>query len=119
LQTQVKLLRVLDGQPFYRLWGHPNKRNGVSIVAAANQGLKVAEKEGRFRQDLFHRLGQFQLRVPPLRERPEDIVALAEHFLRVKAPNKHLSEQAISALLSHPWPGNIRELRNLMARLAM
>src|SRR5207245_8736380 len=69
--------------------------------------------------DLFHRLGQFQLRVPPLRERPEDIVALAEHFLKLKAPAKHFSEQAISALLSHAWPGNIRELRNLVARMAM
>ena len=119
LQTQVKLLRVLDGQPFYRLGGHRKIRVDVRIVAATNQDLEAAVKEGRFRQDLFHRLGQFQLRVPALRERPEDIVALAEHFLRVKAPNKHLSEQAISALLSHPWPGNIRELRNLVARLAM
>ncbi len=119
LQTQVKLLRVLDGQPFYRLGGHRKIRVDVRIVAATNQDLEAAVKEGRFRQDLFHRLGQFQLRVPPLRERPEDIVALAEHFLRLKAPSKHLSEQAISALLSHPWPGNIRELRNLVARLAM
>ncbi len=119
LQTQVKLLRVLDGQPFYRLGGNRKIRVDVRIVAATNQDLEAAVKEGRFRQDLFHRLGQFQLRVPPLRERPEDIVALGEHFLRLKAPNKHLSEQAISAMLSHPWPGNIRELRNLVARLAM
>ena len=119
LQTQVKLLRVLDGQPFYRLGGHRKIRVDVRIVAATNQDLEAAVKEGRFRQDLFHRLGQIQLRVPPLSERPEDIVALAEHFLRLKAPNKNFSEQAISALLSHPWPGNIRELRNLVARMAM
>ena len=119
LQTQVKLLRVLDGQPFYRLGGHRKIKVDVRIVAATNQDLEAAVKEGRFRQDLFHRLGQFQLRVPPLRERPEDIVALAEHFLRLKAPNKSFSEQAISALLSHSWPGNIRELRNLVARMAM
>jgi transcriptional regulator with PAS, ATPase and Fis domain len=119
LQTQVKLLRVLDGQPFYRLGGNRKIRVDVRIVAATNQDLEVAVKEGRFRQDLFHRLSQFQLRVPPLRERPEDIVALTEYFLRLKAPNKVLSEQAISALLSHSWPGNIRELRNLVARLAM
>jgi PAS domain S-box-containing protein len=119
LQTQVKLLRVLDGQPFYRLGGHRKIKVDVRIVAATNQDLEVAVREGRFRQDLFHRLGQFQLRVPPLRERPEDIVALAEHFLRLKAPNKSFSEQAISALLSHAWPGNIRELRNLVARMAM
>jgi PAS domain S-box-containing protein len=119
LHTQVKLLRVLDGQPFYRLGGHRKIRVDVRIVAATNQDLEAAVREGRFRQDLFHRLGQFQLRVPPLRERPEDIVALAEHFLRLKAPRKNFSEQAISALLSHSWPGNIRELRNLVARMAM
>ena len=119
LQTQVKLLRVLDGQPFYRLGGHRKIKVDVRIVAATNQDLEVAVREGRFRQDLFHRLGQFQLRVPPLRERPEDIVALAEHFLRLKAATKNFSEQAISALLSHAWPGNIRELRNLVAKMAM
>jgi len=119
LQTQVKLLRVLDGQPFYRLGGHRKIHVDVRIVAATNQNLEAMVKDGRFREDLFHRLGQFQLRVPPLRERPEDIVALAEHFLRLKAPSKNFSSQAISALLSHAWPGNIRELRNLVARMAM
>jgi len=119
LQTQVKLLRVLDGQPFYRLGGHRKIRVDVRIVAATNQDLEKAVQEGRFRQDLFHRLGQFQLRVPPLRERPEDIVALAEHFLRLKAPDKNFSTGAVSALLSHSWPGNIRELRNLVAKVAM
>ncbi len=119
LQTQVKLLRVLDGQPFYRLGGNRKIKVDVRIVAATNQNLEAAVKEGRFREDLFHRLGQFQLRVPPLRERPEDIVALAEYFLRLKAPQKNFSAQAISALLAHSWPGNIRELRNLVARMAM
>jgi PAS domain S-box-containing protein len=119
LQTQVKLLRVLDGQPFYRLGGHRKIKVDVRIVAATNQDLEAAVRDGRFRQDLFHRLGQIQLRVPPLRERPEDIVALAEHFLRLKAPSKNFSTRAISALLSHSWPGNIRELRNLVAKMAM
>jgi two-component system, NtrC family, response regulator AtoC len=119
LQTQVKLLRVLDGQPFYRLGGHRKIKVDVRIVAATNQDLEAGVKAGRFREDLFHRLGQFQLRVPPLRERPEDIVALAEHFLRLKTPGKNFSGQAVSALLSHAWPGNIRELRNLVAKMAM
>lgn len=119
LHTQVKLLRVLDGQPFYRLGGHRKIRVDVRVVAATNQDLEAAVKDGRFRQDLFHRLSQFQLKVPPLHERPEDIVALAEHFLRLKAPAKHFSPQAISALLSHSWPGNIRELRNFVAKVAM
>jgi two-component system, NtrC family, response regulator AtoC len=119
LHTQVKLLRVLDGQAFYRLGGHRKIKVDVRIVAATNQDLEAAVNQGRFRQDLFHRLGQFQLRVPPLRERPEDIVALAEHFLRLKSPTKHFTPQAISALLAHAWPGNIRELRNLVAKAAM
>jgi PAS domain S-box-containing protein len=119
LHTQVKLLRILDNQPFYRLGGHRKIRVDVRVVAATNQDLESAVQNGRFRSDLFHRLRQFQLCVPPLRERPEDIVALAEHFLRLKSPTKHFSPQAISALLSHSWPGNIRELRNLVAKLAM
>lgn len=119
LQMQVKLLRVLDGQPFYRLGGHRKTKVDVRIVAATNQDLEAAVEAGRFRRDLFHRLGQFQLRVPPLRERPEDIVALAEHFLRLKAPAKAFAPSAISALLSSSWPGNIRELRNLVAKVAM
>src|ERR1700732_4612717 len=119
LQTQVKLLRVLDGQPFYRLGGHRKIKVDVRIVAATNQDLETAVKDGRFRQDLFHRLSQFQLRVPPLRERPEDVVALAEHFLRLKAPEKVFAPEVASVLLSHPWPGNIRELRNLVAKMSM
>jgi len=119
LQTQVKLLRVLDGYPFYRLGGHRKIQVDVRIVAATNQDLDAAVAAGRFRQDLFHRLGQFQLRVPPLRERPEDIVALAEHFLALKTPGSSFAPDAVSALLSHSWPGNVRELRNLIARVAV
>jgi len=119
LLMQVKLLRVLDGYPFYRLGGHRKIKVDVRIVAATNQDLDAAVKAGRFREDLFHRLGQFQLRVPPLRDRPEDIVALAEHFLNLKTPGSSFEPDAISALLSHPWPGNVRELRNLIARVAV
>ena len=119
LHTQVKLLRVLDGYPFYRLGGHRKIKVDVRIVAATNQDLEAAVTAGRFRQDLFHRLGQFQLRVPPLRERPEDIVALAEHFLHLKAPRSSFAPEAVSALLSYSWPGNVRELRNLVARVAV
>jgi PAS domain S-box-containing protein len=119
LHTQVKLLRVLDGYPFYRLGGHRKIKVDVRIVAATNQDLEAAVTAGRFRQDLFHRLGQFQLRVPPLRERPEDIVALAEHFLHLKTPGSSFVPDAVSALLSYSWPGNVRELRNLVARVAV
>jgi PAS domain S-box-containing protein len=119
LSTQGKLLRVLDGYPFYRLGGHRKITVDVRIVAATNQDLEAAVTAGKFREDLFHRLGQFQLRVPPLRERPEDVVALAEHFLRLKNSASSFVPDAISALLSHAWPGNVRELRNLIARVAV
>jgi PAS domain S-box-containing protein len=118
-QIQVKLLRVLDGAPYFRLGGHHKINVDVRVVAATNQDLEVAVKEGRFRKDLFHRLSQFQLRVPPLRERPEDIAALANHFLALKAPDKSFSADGLAVLQSHAWPGNIRELRNLVAKLAM
>jgi transcriptional regulator with PAS, ATPase and Fis domain len=118
-QVQVKLLRVLDGAPFYRLGGNRKITVDVRVVAATNQDLELAVKEGRFRNDLFHRLGQFQLRVPPLRERPEDIAALARHFLSLKAADKTFTRDALAVLQAHPWPGNIRELRNLVAKLAM
>lgn len=118
-QIQVKLLRVLDGAPYYRLGGNRKITVDVRVVAATNQDLELAVKEGRFRKDLFHRLSQFQLRVPPLRERPEDIAALARHFLSLKAADKSFANEALLALGAHPWPGNIRELRNLIARLAM
>ena len=118
-QIQVKLLRVLDGAPYYRLGGHRKITVDVRVVAATNQDLELAVKEGRFRKDLYHRLSQFQLRVPPLRERPEDVIALAEHFLCLKVPGKTFTTEALAALQSKDWPGNIRELRNLVAQLAM
>jgi len=118
-QVQVKLLRVLDGSPYYRLGGHRKISVNVRVVAATNQDLELAVKEGRFRKDLFHRLSQFQLRVPPLHERPEDITALARHFLKLKTSDKCFSVDALSALQAHSWPGNIRELRNLVAKVAM
>ena len=118
-QIQVKLLRVLDGAPYYRLGGHRKITVDVRVVAATNQDLELAVKEGRFRKDLFHRLSQFQLRVPPLRERPEDISALARHFLKLKASDRSFSPDALAALQAHAWPGNIRELRNTIAKFAM
>jgi transcriptional regulator with PAS, ATPase and Fis domain len=118
-QIQVKLLRVLDGAPYYRLGGNRKITTDVRVVAATNQDLELAVKEGRFRKDLFHRLSQFQLRVPPLRERPEDIAALARHFLSLKAADKAFTGDALVTLQAHLWPGNIRELRNLVAKLAM
>jgi len=116
---QVKLLRVLDGAAYYRLGGHRKITVDVRIVAATNQDLEAAVREGRFRKDPFHRLSQFQLRVPALRERPEDIVALAQHFLQLKSAKMRFTPEALRALQSHSWPGNVRELRNIVAKVAM
>jgi PAS domain S-box-containing protein len=118
-KLQVKLLRVLDGAPYYRLGGHRKITVDVRIIAATNQNLEIAVEEGRFRKDLFHRLSQIQLRVPPLRERPEDVVALAQHFLALKNNTMKFSPDALSALASYNWPGNVRELRNLVVKVAM
>ncbi len=117
--VQVKLLRVLDGAAYYRLGGHRKITVDVRIVAATNQDLEAAVAEGRFRKDLYHRLSQFQLMVPPLRERKEDVTALAEHFLRIKRPEAHFSAEAMHVLQAHAWPGNVRELRNVVAKAAM
>jgi len=115
-KLQVKLLRVLDGVPYYRLGGTKKVVVDVRLIAATNQELDKSVKEGRFRGDLYHRLSQFQLRVPPLRERKEDIVLLAEYFLKANHPETELSPAAAAALEAYRWPGNVRELRNVMVR---
>jgi len=115
-KLQVKLLRVLDGVPYYRLGGIKKVVVDVRLIAATNQELDKSVKEGRFRGDLYHRLSQFQLRVPPLRERKEDISLLAEYFLKANHPETQLSLAAAAALEAYRWPGNVRELRNVMVR---
>jgi transcriptional regulator with PAS, ATPase and Fis domain len=117
-KTQVKLLRVLDGAPYYRLGGHTKVSVDVRIIAATNQPLDEAVKTGRFRSDLFHRLSQIQLRVPPLRERPEDVVAIAQYLLAQSHPMKTFSESTVQLLRMYNWPGNVRELRNVVLQAA-
>src|SRR5580698_2906625 len=119
MKMQVKLLRVLDGVPYYRLGGVKKVSVDVRIVAATNQELETAVAEGRFRSDLYHRLTQITLRVPPLRKRVEDIAPLAMHFLAQHDPALRFSPGAIEALVRHSWPGNIRELRNVVMRAAV
>ena len=118
-KVQVKLLRVLDGVPYYRLGGNKKVAVDVRIIAATNQELEAAVKTGRFRSDLFHRLGQVQLRIPPLRERPEDLEALAEHFLQQHCPGTHFSAAAMALMRNHKWSGNVRELRNVVIQVSM
>jgi transcriptional regulator with GAF, ATPase, and Fis domain len=115
-KLQVKLLRVLDGVSYYRLGGTKKVAVDVRLIAATNRDLDKAVHEGRFRGDLYHRLSQFQLRVPPLRERKEDIVLLAEYFLKANHPEARLSPSVAAILEAYRWPGNVRELRNLMLR---
>src|SRR5579871_1639634 len=116
LKIQVKLLRVLDGVPYYRLGGSKKVTVDVRVVAATNQDLEELVRAGRFRSDLYHRLAQFLLELPPLRERPEDILSIAEHVLRQHYPGSRFTRDAIEALLSYTWPGNVRELKNLIFR---
>lgn len=118
-RMQVKLLRVLDGMPYYRLGGTKKITVDVRVLTATNVDLEVAVSEGRFRRDLYHRLSQMTLRVPPLRERPEDTQALALHFLSLHDPSVHMSAEALEALVRHSWPGNVRELRNVITRAAI
>jgi len=111
-RLQVKLLRVLDGAPYYRLGGVRKVSVDVRVVAATNRDLERAVAQGRFRSDLFHRLSQFTLHVPPLRTRHADIEPLARHFLAEHFPELELGSSAVGALRNYSWPGNIRELRN-------
>ncbi len=118
-KVQVKLLRILDGASFYRLGGRRKITVNVRVIAATNRDLEEAVKGGRFRSDLYHRLAQFHLRVPPLRERPGDVEALARYFLGQHEGGFTLTLAAVHALRSYSWPGNIRELRNVIGRIVV
>jgi transcriptional regulator with PAS, ATPase and Fis domain len=117
LKVQVKLLRILDRAPYYRLGGHRKITADVRVVAATNRNLKEEVSAGRFRKDLYHRLSQFELCVPPLRERPEDTVALAEHFLAQVGNGLKFSSNALRILEAYSWPGNVRELQNVVNKI--
>jgi len=111
-RTQVKLLRVLDGTPYYRLGGVRKVSADVRVIAATCRDLEEVMQGGAFRRELYYRLSQIHLQVPPLRERPEDIRPLAELFLRESAPASTFSAEALNALQRYSWPGNVRELKN-------
>ncbi len=115
-RMQVKLLRVLDGTPYYRLGGVRKVSVDVRIVAATNQSLEDMVDKGKFRGDLFHRLTQVCLQIPPLRDRGDDIGPLADFFLRQLNPRLELADSAYHKLLQYSWPGNIRELRNIITK---
>lgn len=117
IELQTRLLRVLAEGSFYRVGGSQPVRVDVRIVAATHQPLEQRVEQGQFREDLFHRLNVIRLRLPPLRERVEDIPALANHFLAVSArslgvPTKRLTSEAIESLSRFDFPGNVRQLEN-------
>jgi transcriptional regulator with PAS, ATPase and Fis domain len=116
-RMQAKLLRVLDGQPYFRLGGTRKIPADARIVAATNLVLDQAVQSGKFRRDLFHRLEVFHLHVPALRERVEDIAPLTRFFLQ--NTDLSVSQEAMAILKGYSWPGNIRELRNVLSKAAL
>jgi DNA-binding NtrC family response regulator len=120
-ELQTKLLRFLQEREFDRVGGRAPIRVDVRIVAATNRNLESAITEGRFREDLFHRLNVIPIILPPLRERADDIPALAEHFVRRYAAESkknfnQITSDAMERLAAYPWPGNVRELANTIER---
>ncbi len=125
-ETQVRLLRVLQDGEIQRVGESRTRKVDVRVIAATHRDLIAAMRDGAFREDLFYRLAVLVLHIPPLREHPEDIFSLAQHFLAVLneraaaipgAERKHLSPDARKFAESYPWPGNVRELENTLARI--
>ncbi len=120
LQLQAKLLRVLQEREFRRIGGLEDKKTDVRIVAASNRDMEEQVREGSFREDLFYRLNVVQVRMPSLREVPEDIILLVEHFFRkysnVPIDGDVITSGALKTLMAYPFPGNVRELENLVER---
>jgi DNA-binding NtrC family response regulator len=116
LAGQMKLLRVLETGRFERLGSSRERQVDVRVISATNSDLPAMIREGTFREDLYYRLNAIELAVPPLVERPGDILPLAELF---RPPGKPLAESARAALLRHAWPGNVRELRNVVQRAGL
>jgi DNA-binding NtrC family response regulator len=123
-ETQAKVLRVLQERSLERVGGTQPIEVDVRVVAATHRDLEAEVREGRFREDLYYRLKVVDLDLPPLRERTEDLPALAQRFLeqvaeRLGREQKRLSDQALARLIRHPWPGNVRELRNVIEQAAV
>jgi two-component system nitrogen regulation response regulator GlnG len=122
MEAQTRLLRVLQQGEYTTVGGRTPIKTNVRIIAATNKDLRTLIQQGLFREDLFFRLNVVPLRLPPLRERTEDVGDLAQHFFSLAAseglPLKHLEPEALERMKRYRWPGNIRELENLTRRLA-
>ncbi len=124
LETQAKLLRVLQENEFFRVGGTKAQKFDVRIISATNKDLQAEIKNGHFRQDLYFRLNVIPVTVPPLRERKKDIPLLLDHFLKKYSLKngkkiKTITSDAVSLLINYHWPGNVRELENTVERLAI
>jgi transcriptional regulator with PAS, ATPase and Fis domain len=119
LNLQAKILRVLQEKEFYRVGGSRTIKVDVRVIASTNKNLEQMVQEGSFREDLFFRLNVFTLRLPPLRERKEDIPVLVDHFLSRLPKPVQISSVALQMLMAYPWPGNIRELKNVVESSAV
>jgi DNA-binding NtrC family response regulator len=124
LSTQISLLRVLETYRFTRVGANKERDADVRVIAATNRDLLDLVEANQFREDLYYRLNVFTIAIPPLRDRAEDIVPIAERFLRFfgkryGTPARCLSDKALERLLGHQWPGNVRELRNVMEQTAV
>ena len=121
LEIQPKLLRLLQEREYERVGETITRRADVRIVAATNRDLKKRVAEGAFREDLFYRLNVITVEMPPLRDRPEDLMRFTQHYLdyfsaQAGRPATTLSEEAAEIIQRYPWPGNLRELRNAIER---
>jgi two-component system, NtrC family, response regulator AtoC len=121
LASQARLLRALETRSFYRIGGTRKLDLELRIIASSSQNLSQAVQEGRFRQDLYQRLNSIRMTLPPLRERREDIIPLAEQWLQTLAPNRqlHFSPETRRMLMTYHWPGNVRELGNVVERAVL
>ncbi len=124
LSLQAKLLRVIQEREVDRLGGRGTISLDIRFIATTNRDLKKEVEAGRFREDLYYRLNVFPIHLPPLRERPEDIPFLAEHFLKLFSVRngknvERFSKEAMDRLLAHPWKGNVRELENIVERAVL
>ena len=123
LELQGKLLRVLETSEFYRIGSTKNTKTNVRVITATNKDLFREVKEGRFREDLYYRINVIPCKIPPLRERKQDIIPLAEYFLELCNEKYEISRSFAPDLFelfsNHGWPGNVRELRNLVERIAV
>ena len=118
-EIQAKLLRVLQNREFKRLGETIIRKADVRILAATNQDLNKLIKEGKFREDLYYRLNVVRITVPPLRERKSDIPLLVEHFLQSIDKNLRISNEALKKLMDYHWPGNVRQLENIIKRASI